>query len=268
MRLFISQPMRGKTDEEIQREREKAVNQARKLLKENEEVEVIDSLIKEEAPACATASGLWYLGKSLELLATADLAYFARGWKEARGCQIEYKCAKEYGVKTIQHMPLDAFGHELDIAREEYKKRAEAWNEEEAKREIAAAQLKRIHRDILLGNYVPQIPGVQLDETYEAYLKDLAASSLIVAIQTLIQGLNLEEGLRKCLTKSLESEPDALKWSLFVLKALKNGVKSNSIKLNQCLAPLTLDKESERVLNGELVEGLEFAIAKLEESKA
>ena len=71
-KLFISQPMRGKTDEEILREREKAIASAEKHL--GEKVDVIDSFFK-DAPA--EAKPLWFLGKSLELLSTADVAYFA-----------------------------------------------------------------------------------------------------------------------------------------------------------------------------------------------
>lgn len=45
MRLFISQPMRGKTDEEIKQERNKAINwvEANVPIMNGEEVEVIDS---------------------------------------------------------------------------------------------------------------------------------------------------------------------------------------------------------------------------------
>lgn len=64
-RLFISQPMRNKTDEEILAEREKAVRVAKEML--GEDVEVIDSFFQEvphDAP-------FWYcVGKSIELLTT------------------------------------------------------------------------------------------------------------------------------------------------------------------------------------------------------
>lgn len=46
--------------------------------------------------------GLWWLGKSIELLAQADVAYFVKGWNKARGCLIENECAFRYGVKTIR----------------------------------------------------------------------------------------------------------------------------------------------------------------------
>ena len=57
-KLFISQPMRDKTDEEILAEREKAVKVAKEML--NEEVEVIDSFFQ-KAPH--DAKPLWYLAK-------------------------------------------------------------------------------------------------------------------------------------------------------------------------------------------------------------
>lgn len=96
-KLFISQPMRGKTDEEILAERKKAIESAERNL--GEPVEVIDSFFQ-NAPA--DARPLWFLGKSLELLSTADIAYFAKGWEDARGCRIENQCAIECGIEVIE----------------------------------------------------------------------------------------------------------------------------------------------------------------------
>jgi hypothetical protein len=97
MKLFISQPMRGKTDKEILAVREKVIKSAEKML--GEPVEVIDSFFQ-SAPA--DARPLWFLGKSLELLSTADVAYFAEGWNEFRGCRIEHTCAVEYNIDRIE----------------------------------------------------------------------------------------------------------------------------------------------------------------------
>ena len=95
-KLFISQPMKGKTDEEILAVREKAIKSAEEKL--GEPVEVIDSFFQ-SAPA--DARPLWFLGKSLELLSTADVAFFAKGWEEARGCKIENTCAIEYSIDVV-----------------------------------------------------------------------------------------------------------------------------------------------------------------------
>lgn len=95
-KLFISQPMRDKTNEQIKEEREKAVEIAKQQL--GEEVEVIDSFF-EDAPH--DAKPLWFLAKSLELLSTADAAFFAKGWEGYRGCRIEHTAALEYGIPRL-----------------------------------------------------------------------------------------------------------------------------------------------------------------------
>ena len=97
-KLFISQPMKDKTNDEILKEREKAIVAARKYL--GEDVEVIDSFFK-DAPH--NAKPLWFLGKSLELLSTGDVAYFAKGWDSARGCRIEHNCAVAYDIDIIEN---------------------------------------------------------------------------------------------------------------------------------------------------------------------
>ena len=97
-KLFISQPMKDKANDEILKEREKAIADARKYL--GEDVEVIDSFFK-DAPH--DARPLWFLSKSLELLSTADVAYFAKGWDSARGCRIEHNCAVAYDINIIEN---------------------------------------------------------------------------------------------------------------------------------------------------------------------
>lgn len=92
-KLFISQPMKCKTDEEILKAREKAIKSAESII--GEPVEVIDSFFQ-NAPH--EAKPLWFLGKSLELMAGADSVYFVNGWEKARGCVIEHQCCVEYGI--------------------------------------------------------------------------------------------------------------------------------------------------------------------------
>lgn len=96
-KLFISQPMKDKTDAEILAVREQAIQSAKNLL--GEDVEVIDSFFQ-DAPH--DAKPLWFLAKSLELLATADVVYFAKDWEKYRGCRIENTCAVEYGITVIE----------------------------------------------------------------------------------------------------------------------------------------------------------------------
>ena len=99
-KLFISQPMRGKTDEEILAVRKLAIKQAKERL--GEDVEEIKSFFQGHP---TFEKPLQYLAASINLLAEADIAFFAKGWDEARGCKIEHECAVEYGIEVIDEWP-------------------------------------------------------------------------------------------------------------------------------------------------------------------
>lgn len=94
-RLFISQPMGGRTDKEILKEREVAIQAAIQFL--GEDVEVIDSFFV----GADMNKPLAYLGESLKMMANADVVYFAPGWRDARGCNVEHLCCIYYGIPTI-----------------------------------------------------------------------------------------------------------------------------------------------------------------------
>ena len=104
IKLFISQPMNGRADKEIIAERKKAEEKVKSVIDSNGmtteyiDVDVIDSFFQ-NAPV--EAKPLWFLGKSLELLSTADYVYFCKGWRNARGCQIEHEAACKYGIQII-----------------------------------------------------------------------------------------------------------------------------------------------------------------------
>lgn len=95
-RIFISQPMKGLSDEQIKKERQIIVDGI--VAEYGRDIEIIDSYF-EGAPA--NANPMWFLGKSLELLSTADMAFFAKSWESARGCRIEHITAEEYGIEII-----------------------------------------------------------------------------------------------------------------------------------------------------------------------
>jgi len=100
-KVFISQPMNGLSDLQMKKDRTRVIESLYNKGYKPDEIMVIDTFIEANAPDNVN-SGLWYLGKSLELLAGADIAVFAKGWRNARGCQIEFKCAKEYGISYIR----------------------------------------------------------------------------------------------------------------------------------------------------------------------
>lgn len=99
-KLFISQPMCDKTDDQIKAERARATKAAQNFVnslmgptEEERKIEVIDSFF-EAAPH--DAKPLWFLGKSLELLANADIVYFVKDWDQYRGCKMENYAAHLY----------------------------------------------------------------------------------------------------------------------------------------------------------------------------
>lgn len=95
MKVMISQPMNGKTNEQIKEERKNIVFN---LVMNG--YTVIDTIIKENAPKhCDNA--IYYLSKSIEFIGKVDCIYFMKGWENARGCRIEHEVAVAYGKKCI-----------------------------------------------------------------------------------------------------------------------------------------------------------------------
>jgi hypothetical protein len=99
LNVFISQPMNGKNDSEIKGERHRIEGVIDNVLKTN--YNIIDSYFEDYNPNNGCVS-LKYLSKSLELLADADVVFFASGWEDARGCKIEHDCAKAYNIMIIE----------------------------------------------------------------------------------------------------------------------------------------------------------------------
>lgn len=99
MKVFISLGMRDKTIEEIKEAMNDIANTLRKILKVD--IEIIDTIVKDYGNLEVKNEGLYCLGKSIELLSTADLVVFAEDWDSYRGCKIEHRCAEEYGLKIM-----------------------------------------------------------------------------------------------------------------------------------------------------------------------
>lgn len=102
-KAMLSQPMAGKTEEEIVATREKAI----KTLTEKG-YEVVNTLFTDEwyskekmLERGVVQIPLCFLAKSLENMSLCHAAYFCKGWENARGCRIEHEAAKAYGLEII-----------------------------------------------------------------------------------------------------------------------------------------------------------------------
>lgn len=103
MKAMLSQPMNGKTDEEIAETREKAVKCLTDL-----GYGIVNTFFTDEwyNPEQMKERGvvqipLCFLAKTLESMSLCHAAYFCKGWGDARGCRIEHDAAVSYGLKII-----------------------------------------------------------------------------------------------------------------------------------------------------------------------
>ena len=102
-KAMLSQPMAGKTDEEIVSAREKAI-----VALKAKGYDIVNTLFTDEwySKESMTERGvvqipLCFLAKSLENMSLCHAAYFCKGWENARGCRIEHEAAKAYGLEII-----------------------------------------------------------------------------------------------------------------------------------------------------------------------
>lgn len=102
-KAMLSQPMAGKTNEEITATREHAI-----AVLEARGYEVVNTLFTDEwySKESMEKRGvvnipLCFMAKSLESMSLCHVAYFCKGWEHARGCRIEHEAAKAYGLEII-----------------------------------------------------------------------------------------------------------------------------------------------------------------------
>lgn len=96
-KLFVSVPMKGRTEEEIKA----SIQKMKKIAEiyEGEELELIDSYIEDNPPQ-NNNQAIWYLGESLKKLSEADVFIGINECYQWSGCQIERETVSEYGIKN------------------------------------------------------------------------------------------------------------------------------------------------------------------------
>lgn len=103
-KAMLSQPMAGRTEQEIIATRDRAIAEL-----ERRGYEIVNTLFTDEwySQEKMTERGvvqipLCFLAKSLENMSLCHAAYFCRGWQNARGCRIEHDAAVAYGLEVIE----------------------------------------------------------------------------------------------------------------------------------------------------------------------
>ena len=102
-KAMLSQPMAGKTEEEIVETRNRAI-----AALEDQGYEIVNTLFTDEwyskekmAERGVVQIPLCFLAKSLENMSLCHAAYFCKGWEQARGCRIEHEAAVAYGLTIL-----------------------------------------------------------------------------------------------------------------------------------------------------------------------
>lgn len=96
-KLFVSVPMKGRTEKEIKASIQKMKKVAE--IYEGEELELIDSYVEDNPPK-GNNQAIWFLGESLKKLAQADVFMGICESYDWNGCCIERETADKYGIKA------------------------------------------------------------------------------------------------------------------------------------------------------------------------
>ena len=107
--IFISQPMTGKSEEEILATRQKEIEKIHQLFDaDGVEINIIDSYIDDatrkhfkEHVSDDINWDIFWLSQSLERLAMADMIWLCEGWEYSKGCNVELECAMQYGISIV-----------------------------------------------------------------------------------------------------------------------------------------------------------------------
>lgn len=108
--------MNGKTDEEILKERKIAIGKAKEIA--GEDVEVIDTFYTDFTP---DAKPLEYLARSIKDLASADIAYFAKGWEEKEDVKSSMNVQRSMELKLLQAGQMNVCGDSIGIVVDKEK---------------------------------------------------------------------------------------------------------------------------------------------------
>lgn len=107
--IFISQPMTGKSEEEILATRQKEIEKIHQLFDaDGVEINIIASYIDDatrkhfkEHVSDDINWDIFWLSQSLERLAMADMIWLCDGWEYSKGCNVELECAIQYGLVVV-----------------------------------------------------------------------------------------------------------------------------------------------------------------------
>lgn len=106
MKIFVSQPMAGKTKEEIEQVYQQAANDIRRRITPmtSDPVEILSTrnYILPRQLQRGHNERIAYLSHDIQVMSMADIAYFCEGAENSPGCAAEHAVAKIYGMTIMR----------------------------------------------------------------------------------------------------------------------------------------------------------------------
>lgn len=95
---MVSQPMRGLSEEEIEKTRDTAIKDL-----QSRGYQVLNTYFdNDELPGPIGGNiPMRFLSKSIATMSKCDAVYFCKGWGNTRGCNVEHAVAEAYGLDII-----------------------------------------------------------------------------------------------------------------------------------------------------------------------
>lgn len=122
-KLFISCPMKGRTEEAIRHDMGRMHKMAEIVF--DQELEVIPTYIEQEPPENVNQA-IWYLGESVKKMAGADYFIGTNYLETFHGCEVEARIAHLYGIPST-HVDVEAMMPDvLEMDRKAYMERINA----------------------------------------------------------------------------------------------------------------------------------------------
>lgn len=122
-KLYISCPMKGRTDEAIRHDMDRMHKMAEIVF--DEELEVIPTYVKHDPPETGNKA-IWCLGESIKKMAEADYFIGVQFLENFRGCDIESRVARAYEIRST-YVDLEAMMPDvLELDRKAYMERINA----------------------------------------------------------------------------------------------------------------------------------------------
>lgn len=109
MRLYIATPINARKERTMREKLDAAYDRIRLLkqvLKDSPEFKGCEFVSTFDFKDQCNLTEAQAMGRCIELVLTCDAIYLDHGWLQSKGCNLEYRAAKIYGLEIYEHDKL------------------------------------------------------------------------------------------------------------------------------------------------------------------